>query len=61
MDKLMYFVTPDDEQILLMNRAIVSASEDSGNHSLQVLSKAKLIFESLRDKGIRYHPEFKGV
>ena len=56
-DKLVYFVTPDNESIFLMNRSLVSNSEDSLNQELSVVSKAKLIFNSLQDKGINYHPD----
>ncbi len=57
MDKLVYFVTPDNDQIFMMNRSMISTSEDSSDSELDVVSKAKIVFNSLRDRGVSYHPD----
>jgi outer membrane protein W len=55
MDKLVYFVTPDDDQIFNMNRTIVSNLEIDPNEDVESLKKAHAVFNNLRDKGITYH------
>jgi hypothetical protein len=55
MDKLVYFVTPDDDQIFTMNRTIVGQLEVDHETEVESVVKAHIIFNTLRDKGIRYH------
>ena len=55
MDKLVYFVTPNDDQIFSMNRTIVSELEVDTEQDVESVVKANTVFNTLKEKGIRYH------
>jgi hypothetical protein len=55
MDKLVCFVTPEDDQIFNMNRSIISELEIDKETQVESVVKAHMVFNTLRDKGIRYH------
>jgi outer membrane protein W len=55
MDKLVYFVTPNDDQIFTMNRNIVNELKFDSETDVESVVKAHTVFNSLRDKGITYH------
>jgi hypothetical protein len=55
MDKLVYFVTPGDDQIFTMNRTIVGELEIDPEQEVESVVKAHTIFNTLKDRGIRYH------
>jgi len=55
MDKLVYFVTPDDEQIFELNRAVVNELKIDPDKEVESIIKAHEIFNTLKEKGITYH------
>jgi outer membrane protein W len=55
MDKLGFFVTPEEEGILRLSRKIVGEMPDHERASAGNLHVAKVIFDELSQKGIRYH------
>jgi hypothetical protein len=55
MDKLVYFVTPNDDQIFTMNRNIVNELEIDTEKEVESVIKAHTVFNTLRDRGIKYH------
>jgi len=55
MDKLVYFVTPDEAQVFTMNRGIVNQLEFDSAKEVESVAKALAVFNALRDKGIVYH------
>jgi hypothetical protein len=57
MDKLVYFVTPENETILSMTRNLVGANLDSIASNRKVFSKAQMVFNALTEQGVRYHPD----
>lgn len=57
MDKLGFFVTPDNEEILGLTRNILRDKKFDDGGALGNLQKAREIFEELRDQEIRYHSD----
>jgi len=55
MDKLVFFVTSDNEEILNLSRGIVSQKKIKDSNGSGNFQKAKLIFEELKNKGIHYN------
>lgn len=55
MDKLIYFVTRDNEEILKLSREIVSEKKINDNNELGNFQTAQIIFDELKNKGIHYH------
>jgi hypothetical protein len=55
MDKLVFFVTPDNEEILKLSRGIVSEQRNKVNNEFGNFQKALLIFDELKRMGIHYH------
>lgn len=54
MDKLVFFITPNNEDILKMSREIITLNHDSINASLTKFHQAKLIFEAIQKMGLHY-------
>ena len=54
-DKLGFFVTPDDKDILTLSRTIVNKNNFSVRNELEHFKKAELIFNELQHRGIHYH------
>lgn len=57
MDKLVFFITPDDEDILKLSRGIVNKERIKDGNGLTDFQKARLIFEELKNRGIHYHQD----
>ncbi|UCE05658.1 MAG: hypothetical protein JSW07_18995 [bacterium] len=55
MDKLVFFVTSDNEKILSLTRGIVNQERIKDSNGSTNFHKAQLVFEELRNKGIHYH------
>lgn len=55
MDKLVFFVTPDDKEILNLTRGIVSQKNIKDSNSPGNLQTAQFIFDELKNMGIHYH------
>ena len=53
-DKLGFFITPDDEKILQMGRHVAQQTE-TAHDGLQSFNLARLLFDELARMGIRYH------
>ena len=56
MDKLAFFITPDEETVLSFSRNSFSESEYP-TEMMNNFSRARLIFDRLTSAGIRYHPD----
>jgi len=54
MDKLNFFVTPDDEEILNLSRRIIARERSKINSDLNNFEKVKHIFNELKSKGVHY-------
>ncbi len=57
MDKLRFFVTPDNPKILLYTRRLIEGVSDSLNLAGKNFLAAKTIFNDLRKRGIRYQSD----
>jgi hypothetical protein len=57
MDKLRFFVTPDNPKILLYTRRLIEGVADSLNPAGKNFLAAKTIFNDLRKRGIRYQSD----
>ncbi len=55
MDKLVYFVTPNDDQIFVMNRTLANGLTINPDEDVETVVKAQTVFNALKDKGIAYH------
>lgn len=55
MDKLVFFVTPDHEDILKLSREIMSEKKIEDNNGSENFQKAQVIFDELKNMGIHYH------
>lgn len=55
MDKLVFFITPDNEEILKLSRGIVSEKRIKDNNELGNFQKAQIVFDELKTMGIHYH------
>jgi outer membrane protein W len=53
-DKLGFFVSPDDEEILRLSRKLTSAKKRNDSTAAGNLAAAKLIFDGLTEKGLKY-------
>jgi hypothetical protein len=56
-DKLSYFVTPDDDEIIKLSRDVANRQADSSSHQPENLQLARDIFNELAHKGIRYQSD----
>jgi len=54
-DKLGFFLTPDNEEVLQMSRQMINDAGDQTSEQTVNLQKAKAVFEELKKMGIRYH------
>ncbi len=54
MDKLAFFITPDDEDILKLSRGMVSEQSVREDNQLGNFHKAQIIFDELKKMGISY-------
>jgi len=54
MDRLGFFVTPDDDDIMQISRQIVSNLGDDDTDNLKNIHSARAIFNTLQDNGLRY-------
>lgn len=54
-DKLGFFVTPDNKDILNFTRTLVDKMNVSERKELEYFKKAQVIFDELQKKGIYYH------
>ena len=55
MDKLSFFVTPDDEDVLKLSRKLMKDAMDTTPGELDNFNKARIIFDELGKAGIQYH------
>jgi hypothetical protein len=55
MNKLVFFVTSDEDQILTLSRRLVSEVDLDGEPTLRDFHIARHIFERLSEMGLRYH------
>jgi hypothetical protein len=56
-DKLGFFVTPDEEEILMLSRRLAKAVRDSINPAIGNLTIAEAVFNDLRRRGINYQSD----
>lgn len=54
-DKLSFFVTPDDEEVMKLSRQAMKDATAITPDELDNFKQAKIIFEELGKKGIQYH------
>lgn len=54
MDKLVFFVTPDNDEILKLSRAIISEQRSQNNGDVDNFQRAQVIFDELKKLGIHY-------
>jgi len=57
MDKLGFFVTSDDEEILRLSREMMNQVDVSYDIETVSFEKAKFVFNQLKEKGIRYRSD----
>lgn len=56
-DKLSFFVTPDDEEILTMSREVARDLPENGEPALQKFILAQALFSNVAERGIRYQTD----
>ncbi|RIK81182.1 hypothetical protein DCC62_02560, partial [candidate division KSB1 bacterium] len=56
-DKLSFFITPEDERILNLSRRILREMAEDDTVNISVFDKAKALFAALREVGLRYQSD----
>jgi hypothetical protein len=56
MDKLSYFLTPEEDAVITLSRTVLT-DRDYSTAMMNNFGRARLIFNRLTELGIRYHPD----